>query len=60
MKSGSINKIAFYLEMLKARYGSGEYFKEIEIRFKSGVKMFPASVKNEDGRLMMLFCRQKD
>lgn len=41
--------------MLKARYGSGEYFKEIEIGFKSGVKMFPASVKNEDGRLMMLF-----
>ena len=45
MKSGSINKIAFYLEMLKARYGNGEYFKEIEIKFKSGVKMITASVK---------------
>ena len=59
MKSGSINKIAFYLEMLKARYGNGEYFKEIEIKFKSGVKMFPASVKNESGRLMMLFAGRK-
>ena len=55
MNSNSINKISFYLEMLKARYGNGEYFIEAEINFKSGTKLFPASVKKENGMLQLLF-----
>ena len=55
MNSNSINKISFYLEMLKARYGSGEYFIEAEISFKSGTKLFPASVKKENGSMQFLF-----
>ena len=31
MKSASINKLAFYIQMLKARYGAGEYFIEMKI-----------------------------
>lgn len=45
MNSKAINKLSLYIEMLKGRYGSGEYFKEIDISFKSGVKIFPAKVK---------------
>ena len=53
MNSSSINKISFYLEMLKARYGNGEYFIEAELSFKSGTKSFPASVKKENGKLFL-------
>lgn len=55
MKSSAINKLAFYMQMLKARYGSGEYFIEMKISFKSGTKTFPASVKNEAGELILIF-----
>ena len=55
MKSSAINKLTFYIEMLKARYGSGEYFIEMKISFKSGTKTFPASVKNEEGELILIF-----
>lgn len=55
MKSSAINKLAFYIEMLKARYADGEYFIEMKISFKSGTKMFPASVKNEEGELVFTF-----
>ena len=55
MKSSSVNKLAFYIEMLKARYGSGEYFIEIKISFKSGTKTFPAKVKKEEGKLIFTF-----
>jgi len=55
MNSSSINKISFYLEMLKARYGNGEYFIEAELSFKSGTKAFPASVKKENGKLFFIF-----
>lgn len=55
MKSSAINKLTFYIEMLKARYGSGEYFIEMKISFKSGTKTFPASVKKDDGELIFTF-----
>ena len=55
MKSNSIQKLSFYLTMLKSRYGEGEYFKGMEISYKSGTKSFPATVKNEDGNLVMRF-----
>ncbi len=55
MKSNSIQKLSFYLTMLKSRYGEGEYFIGMEISFKSGTKSFPATVKNEDGKLIMKF-----
>ena len=55
MKSNSILKLSFYLTMLKSRYGEGEYFIGMEISFKSGTKSFPATVKNEDGSLIMKF-----
>ena len=41
--------------MLKSRYGEGEYFIGMEISYKSGTKSFPATVKNEDGKLVMKF-----
>ena len=53
MKSNSINKLGFYLTMLKSRYGSGEYFIEMNISFKSGTKSFPASVKKDGEELVM-------
>ncbi len=55
MKSSAINKLTFYIEMLKVRYGSGEYFIEMKISFKSGTKTFPASVKKEGGELVFTF-----
>jgi len=55
MKSNSIQKLSFYLTMLKARYGEGEYFISMEISFKSGTKAFPATVKKEDSSLVMRF-----
>ncbi len=55
MKSNSIQKLSFYLTMLKSRYGEGEYFIGMEISYKSGTKSFPATVKNEDGKLVMKF-----
>lgn len=55
MKSNSVQKLSFYLTMLKSRYGGGEYFIGMEISYKSGTKSFPATVKNEDGKLIMKF-----
>lgn len=55
MKSNSINKLGFYLTMLKSRYGNGEYFIEMKINFKSGTKSFPATVK-KDGEELVLTC----
>ena len=59
MKSNSISKIAFYLQMLRARYGDGEYFIEMNISFKSGTKQFPASVKKDGEKLMLSFSGAK-
>lgn len=59
MKSASVNKLSFYLQMLKARYGEGEYFIEINISFKSGTKVFPASVKKEDDGLVFTISGKK-
>ena len=55
MKSNTIQKLSFYLTMLKSRYGEGEYFIGMEISYKSGTKSFPATVKSEDGKLVMKF-----
>ncbi len=55
MKSNSIQKLSFYLTMLKARYGEGEYFIKMEISFKSGTKSFPATVEKEENSLVMRF-----
>ena len=55
MKSNSINKLSFYLQMLKARYGDGEYFIEMNISFKSGTKQFPATVKKDGEKLILTF-----
>ena len=55
MKSNSIQKLSFYLTMLKSRYGEGEYFIGMEISYKSGTKTFPATVKSDDGKLVMKF-----
>ena len=60
MKSASLNKLSFYIEMLKARYGEGEYFIEINISFKSGTKVFPASVKKNDDGLVFSFSGKKE
>ena len=59
MKSNSINKLSFYLQMLKARYGDGEYFIEMNISFKSGTKQFPASVKKDGEKLVLSFSGTK-
>ena len=59
MKSASVNKLSFYIQMLKARFGEGEYFIEISISFKSGTKVFPASVKKEDEGLVFSFSGKK-
>ncbi len=59
MKSASLNKLSFYSQMLKARYGEGEYFIEIEISLKSGTKVFPASVKKENSELILTFSGNK-
>ena len=45
--------------MLKARYGEGEYFIEMNISFKSGTKSFPASVKKEGDGLVLTFSGTK-
>lgn len=55
MKTSSVNKVAFYIEMLKARFGSGEYFIEMNINLKSGMKTFPGTVKKKDGKLELSF-----
>lgn len=55
MKSSTINKLEFYTSMLSARYGSGEYFIEMKINFKSGTKTFPAAVKKEGDELILSF-----
>ena len=47
------------MEMLKARYGNGEYFIEMNISFKSGTKSFPASVKKSDDGLVLTFSGAK-
>ena len=60
MKSASLNKLNFYLQMLKARFGEGEYFIEISISYKSGTKIFPASVKNTDDGLVFAFSGKKE
>ncbi len=60
MKSASLNKLSFYIEMLKARYGEGEYFIEMNISFKSGTKLFPASVKRGDDGLVFAFSGKKE
>ncbi len=60
MKSASLNKLSFYIEMLKARYGEGEYFIEINISFKSGTKIFPASVKKGDNGLVFSYSGKKE
>ncbi len=59
MKSNSINKLSFYLQMLRARFGNGEYFIEMNISFKSGTKQFPASVKKEGEKLVLSFSGTK-
>ena len=59
MKSNSVNKLGFYLTMLKSRYGNGEYFIEIIINFKSGTKSFPASVKKDGEELILTFSGTK-
>ena len=59
MKSNSISKLGFYLQMLKARYGNGEYFIEMQISFKSGTKSFPASVKKDGEGLVLTFSGSK-
>lgn len=59
MKSNSISKLGFYLQMLKSRYGSGEYFIEMQISFKSGTKSFPASVKKDGDALILAFSGTK-
>lgn len=59
MKSNSISKLGFYLQMLKARYGNGEYFIEMQISFKSGTKSFPASVKKDGDVLILTFSGTK-
>ena len=59
MKSNSISKLGFYLQMLKARYGNGEYFIEMQISFKSGTKSFPASVKKDGDELILTFSGTK-
>ena len=59
MKSNSINKLSFYLQMLRARYGDGEYFIEMNISFKSGTKQFPASVKKDGEKLVLSFSGTK-
>ena len=58
MKANIISRVSFYLKMLEARFGKGEYFIEMKISFKSGTKEFPAAVKMEDGKLFMLFMGQ--
>ena len=60
MKSNSINKISFYLQMLKARFADGEYFIRMDISFKSGIKAFPASVEKENGELILSFSGTKE
>ena len=55
MKSNIVQKLSFYLTMLKARYGEGEYFIKMEISFKSGTKSFPATVEKEENSLIMRF-----
>ncbi len=59
MKSNSINKLGFYLTMLKSRYGNGEYFIEMKINFKSGTKSFPATVKKDGEELVLTFSGAK-
>ena len=59
MNSSSINKLSFYIEMLKARYGSGDYFKEIEITLKSGTKTFPAGVTKDNDTLYLTYGGEK-
>lgn len=59
MKSNSINKLGFYLTMLKSRYGNGEYFIEMKINFKSGTKSFPATVKKDGEELILTFLGAK-
>lgn len=59
MKTNSINKLSFYLQMLRARYGEGEYFIEMNISFKSGTKQFPASVKKDGDKLILTFSGNK-
>lgn len=60
MKSSAVNKLEFYTAMLNSRYGDGEYFIEMNISFKSGTKTFPATVKKEDGILMLSFSGAKE
>ena len=60
MKSASLNKLSFYLQMLKARFGEGEYFIEMNISLRSGTKIFPASVKKEDEGLVFAFSGKKE
>jgi len=59
MKSASVNKLEFYTQMLAARYGSGEYFIEMNISFKSGTKSFPATVKKVGEELVLTFSGAK-
>lgn len=59
MKSNSVSKLGFYLTMLKARCGEGEYFIEMNISFKSGTKSFPASVKKDGEELILTFSGTK-
>lgn len=59
MKSNSINKLGFYLTMLKSRYGIGEYFIEMKINFKSGTKSFPATVRKDGEELVLTFSGAK-
>ncbi len=60
MKSASLNKLSFYLQMLKARFGEGEYFIGIDISFKSGTKIFPASVKKDGDGLIFSYSGKKE
>ena len=49
MNKNTQNKINFFVSVLKERYINGEdYFKSIDIAFRSGTKIFPASIMRED------------
>lgn len=60
MKASTINQASLYMQMLKARYGDGEYFVDMDIAFKSGTKEFPARVTKADGGLTMLFMGREE
>ncbi len=55
MKTSVINQLKVYMMMLSGRYGSGEYFINAEISFKSGTKIFPAKIEKTENGLVITF-----